>query len=153
MLTVSGTSTKWLHLKMPFLPTVLSYAPSATKSAHAQSMRSCATTGTGKSVLMLFPLSVLSDSKPSKTVSNSGKRIGSGVCLAHRKHRHCPHTACPPLTTRTRKVQLYARQAKHTHHVVPVERVIPSSGGRRQRAYQRPYYAMRAVSHGANTQI
>jgi hypothetical protein len=51
MLTVSGTSTKWLRLKMPFLPTALSYALSATKLAHAQSTRSCAITGTGKSML------------------------------------------------------------------------------------------------------
>jgi hypothetical protein len=57
MLTASGTTTRWLHLRMPFLPTVLSYGLSAMKLAHARSMRSCAITGTGKStVSSLFPL-------------------------------------------------------------------------------------------------
>ena len=105
-----------------------------------------------KCVAVPFLSSVLSDFKLPKTVRNSEKRTAGCVYLACRKH-HSPHTACPPLTTRIRKVQSYVRQAKRYHRAVPVERVIPSSGGRRQRACRRPYYAMRAVSHGANMQI
>ncbi len=96
---------------------------------------------------------LLSDRKPPKIARNSGKRIVGGVCLACRKHCHRPHTACPPLMTQTRKVRLFARQAKRTRRAVPVERVIPSSGGRRQKACRRPYYVMHAASHGASTPI
>jgi hypothetical protein len=106
-----------------------------------------------KYVAVPFRSLILSDFKPPQTVRNSEKRIRGGVYLARRKHRQRLHTACPPLMTRTQTVQLYARQAKRTHHAVPVEHVIPSGGGRRQRACRRPYYAMRAASHGANMQI
>jgi hypothetical protein len=106
-----------------------------------------------KYVFIPFLSSLLSDFKPLKTVRNSGKRIVGGVYLARQKHHQRPHTPHPPLTTQTRRVQLYARQAKRTHRAAPAERVIPNNGGKRQRAWRRPYYAMRAASHGANTQI
>src|SRR6266436_3774570 len=52
VLTASGTTTRWLNLKMPFSPTALSYALFATRLAHARSMKSCDITGTGKSALL-----------------------------------------------------------------------------------------------------
>ncbi len=52
VLTASGMTTRWLHLRMPFLLTALSYAPSAMRLAPARSTRSYATMDTGKSTLL-----------------------------------------------------------------------------------------------------
>ena len=48
---------------------------------------------------------------------------------------------------------MYVHRAKRTRRVVPVGRVIPNFGGKHLRAYRRPFYAMRAVSRGANMPI
>src|SRR6266851_7937569 len=114
MPTVNGTTTRWLRSRMPFIPTALSSVPFVMKLAHARFMRSCVTTGTGKSTfpsLHFFPLLI---AKPQNAARNSRKRTVGSVCLAPRKHHLHLHTQYTPQTTRTRKVQSCARRAKRT---------------------------------------
>ena len=94
MLTVSGTSTKWQHLKMPFLPTALNCVPSATKLAHARSTRLCAITGTGKSMLLSLSSLILSDFNTPLPPPKKSMKLGE----ENRRRRLLGTSKTPPLS-------------------------------------------------------